>query len=121
MTGRLPKPATWRMREKSRKRPLRKRRATPRMLRATFVDDGAVADVVERLGVDRVRTAASARSAAKYEANQEAKSAAKYAVKLVANLETNLETSHEMNQGTAALAGATVPDAAGRTRDSSGR
>src|SRR5271157_1119068 len=102
----LPKPEAWRLKEKRWKRLLRKRRAMPRA-RATFADVVVVADVVEKLetgaGVGRARTAA------KFEANR----AAKYAARPVANHATNHETN--------ALTAATVRDAAGRTRDSSGR
>src|SRR5271157_6094633 len=94
----LPKPEAWRLKEKRWKRLLRKRRAMPRA-RATFADVVVVADVVEKLetgaGVGRARTAA------------------KYAARPVANHATNHETN--------ALTAATVRDAAGRTRDSSGR
>ncbi len=98
-----------RVREKSRKRLLRKHRATPRALRATFA------------GVDASRTPgrngrperADVRSAVKFEA--------KRAVKPAVNHGVNLVTNHAMNLGTTALTAAIGQDAADRNRDSSGR
>src|SRR5260370_3748948 len=82
----------------------------PRLFRATFADAVVVADVVaKRAGAGRVQSAASVRSAAKFEANRAVKYAVRPAVK------------HGVNRGGNAVTAATVRDAAGRTRDSSGR
>src|ERR1039458_6384773 len=85
-----------------------------RVFRATFADAVVVAGVGgKRAGAARVQSAASVRSATKFEANHATKYAAKYTVRPAANRATN--------HGASALTAATVRDAAGRTRDSSGR
>ena len=67
----------------------------PRAGRATFADDGVAADVVERSGAGRARSAASVRSAAKFGPNHAAKSAAKYAVKPAAKHGVSRERTTE--------------------------
>ena len=94
-------------------------RATPRAHRATFADDGVVADVGERSGADRAEIEATVQNAAKFEANLVAKTAAKSARKPVAKSATSLTTKFGVNPETTASAAATVQDAAVRTRDSS--
>src|ERR1017187_7490724 len=106
VTGSLPKPEAQRVREKSRKRLLRKHLATPRALRATFAGVDAVADAgAKRAAAGRVRSGVSVPSAVKFEANHAVKRAVKPAA----------------NHGTTALTAATVQDAADRNRDSNGR
>ena len=82
---------------KSRKRFLRKRRATSRARarRAIFADAAAVADVVERSGAGRVRSAASVRSAAKFAANRATRFKAKHATKCTVRLAANRGTNHD--------------------------
>ena len=118
--GNLPRRAAQRARAKSRQRLLRKRRATPRAHRATFADDGVAADVVERSGAERAPIEATGQNAARLEANLVTRTAAKSALKLVAKSATNLATNLGVNLETTASAAATVRDAAGQSRDSSG-
>jgi hypothetical protein len=69
-TTNMLRPELLRARGKHRQRLLRKLRATPPILREIFADDGVVAGVAERpatgVVVERVRSAASIRNAARF-------------------------------------------------------
>jgi hypothetical protein len=88
----LPNPAAGQAGGKNRKQLLRKRRATPRALRATFADDDVVADAVERPEIGAA--ACRAQTAAKFEANHETKHAVRPPAKHGPNLVMNRVSSH---------------------------
>src|ERR1039458_2191738 len=74
-----PGPEAQRAKQRRRKRFLRKRRATPPTVRATFVDDAVVEDAGEKPGTGA--DAVSARSAVKFEVNLVVRSAVRFVPK----------------------------------------